>query len=179
MSVARAEAGRARAVALAFFVGAWTSSIHAAEAKEADEPRRWLPPALELSVVSRDWQGARAVIGPLIATDFLRPTRSSQMLMGRVRLSGQRITTFVQLGLGSWRLDSELLSPRVVEVDRAGQVGAGIEWTISTLTARSPGAAVALESESTVLFRDRHAGPSTCHHGAALAGGVLVARVSF
>jgi hypothetical protein len=137
-----------------------------------------LPPALELSVVARDWNGARPVIGPLMATDFVRPARSTQMLVGRVRLSGQRVTTFVQLGLGSWRLDTPLLSRRE-EVDRAGQVGAGIEWTISTLSPTSPGAAVAVESESTVLFRDRRAGPSTCLHGAALAGGLLVARVWF
>jgi hypothetical protein len=160
---------------VALLLAAWTSSLRA----EAEtEQRRWLPPALELSVVARDWDGGRPVIGPLMTTDFLRPTRSSQMLVGRVRLSGQRLTTFVQLGLGSWRLDTPLLSRRG-EVDRAGQLGAGIEWTISTLSPGSLGAAVALESESTVLFRDRRAGPSTSLHGAVLAGGLLVARVSF
>jgi hypothetical protein len=162
-------------LAMAFLL--WTSSMRAAEAGQGSD-RGWVPPALELSVVARDWDGARTVIGPLMTTDFLRPARSTQMLVGRVRLSGQKVATFVQLGLGSWRLDTPLLSRRE-EIDRAGQVGAGIEWTISTLSPGSPGAAVAVESESTVLFRDPRAGPSTCHHGAALAGGLLVARVWF
>jgi hypothetical protein len=137
-------------------------------------------PSLGLAVVTRDWEGGRSFLGPLVTSDMVRPGRSSQMVLGRLRLSTEHLVSFVQLGLGYWRLDQELMPRHVGEVDRAGQVGAGVEWTILPgLLGWATAASIGVETESTVLMRGRGAGPSMCHRGAAVAVGMLVARVVF
>ncbi len=165
--------GQARATALAFGLFAGIASIRSARAGEAPDELHRPRPSLELSLVARDWEGARPIVGRLVATDYVRPAHSDQLLMGRLRLSVERVATFVQFGVGYWRPDDYLSPRQPTEVDKAGQLGAGIEWTISSI------AAVALESRSTILMRDRLQGPSTCVRGVALGEGMLVGRVSF
>jgi hypothetical protein len=165
-------------VAVALAVGTWCTSARSAQAAgwgsaPAERPQ-WDRPSLGLSLVTRDWQGGRPLIGPLVTSDFVRPSRSSQMLVGRLRLSTETVASFIQLGVGYWRLDAELIPRHGWEQDKAGQLGAGIEWMILS---GATSATIGVESESTVLLRGRV--PSTVLRGSALATGMLVARVTF
>ena len=172
---------RTRTAAVVLALGASCSGSRQAHASTAEEQREGQSarPGVSVSVVTRDWEGGTAVIGQLIATDFLRPTRSSQMVFGRLRLSGGPLASFVQLGLGTWRLDVDLVPKHTGELDRAVQLGAGVAWSASADGKDDSGLSLALETDSTMLLRDRGAGASTCHRGPQVAGGMLVARIQF
>jgi hypothetical protein len=109
----------------------------------------WFGVAPQVSFVARDWGGALSIAGgPLAVTDAIRVSRSSRMVMSRIRLGEGRVVPFGQLGLGQWRVDTDFVPhlPRNVEV--AAQFGAGVEARISTAWA------VALETDLTVLYRE-------------------------
>ncbi len=128
------------------------------------------PPLLETlrgmgrySIVARDWDASRVVMGKLAPTDQVR--RSRRMVLMRERLLEGPIVPFVQVGLGQWRVDPDALNathPALL----AGQAGAGIELVLSTW------AAVAIEADCTFLDPDRT-------HPPAFWGGFLAYRASF
>ena len=104
----------------------------------------------QLSVVARDWGAAQALIGPLALTDRLRLSRSSRMVISRLRISGGSVIPFAQAGLGQWRIDTDLLPVMPRDVELAGQVGGGVELRISQSST------VGFEADYTILYREQH-----------------------
>ena len=90
----------------------------------------WFGVAPRVSLVARDWGGAKRLAGgQLSLTDAMRLSRSSRMIMSRIRLGDEsmRIVPFAQVGLGQWRVDSELMPQMLKDTELAAQGGAGIE----------------------------------------------------
>ncbi len=111
----------------------------------------WFGVAPRVSFVARDWGGAKSLAGgPIAVTDAIRVSRSSRMVMSRIRLGEGRVVPFAQLGLGQWRVDTEWMPhlPRNVEV--AGQFGAGVEVHVARNWE------IAAETGLTVLYREVH-----------------------
>lgn len=109
----------------------------------------WFGVAPRVSLVARDWGSAFKVAGDRLAlVDAMRLTSSTRMVMSRVRLSDRRFTPFLQLGLGQWRMDPNLLplAPRNPEI--AAQVGGGFELALRHNWQ------VAVETSATVIYRD-------------------------
>jgi hypothetical protein len=104
--------------------------------------------APDASLVAHDWGGPRLFVGHLSPVDQMRLSRSSRMLVGRIRVPLARVVPFVQLGLGQWRIDPELL-PYRNDAAYAAQLGYGFEVMVS------PHATVVFEADSTFLYRDR------------------------
>ncbi len=107
--------------------------------------------APHVSFVARDWGGARSLAGgPIAVTDAIRVSRSSRMVMTRIRLGEGRIVPFGQLGLGQWRVDTDIIPHLPRNVELAGQFGAGVEVHMMR------GWELALETDLTVLYREVH-----------------------
>ena len=104
----------------------------------------------QLSIVARDWGKSQRLLGYLGPTDLLRLSRSSRMVVTRVRLGHGRIAPFAQLGVGQWRVDTSVLATLPSDVEVAAQVGAGFELRLA------PGAVLALELDGTTLYREAH-----------------------
>ena len=85
-------------------------------------------------------------------TDGMRLSRSSRMIMSRIRLGeqGTRVVPFAQVGLGQWRVDTELMPLTVSDTEIAAQGGAGIEIRIARQWQ------LAAEIDATVLYREAH-----------------------
>jgi hypothetical protein len=123
----------------------------------------------DTSLVARDWDGPRLFVGHLSPIDRIRFSRSSRMLVGRVRVPAGRVVPFIQLGLGQWRVDTVLL-PYRRDVAYAAQLGYGFELPVASH------AAIAFEAEYTFLYRDqRSAGAASL----GLWGSFAAARVRF
>jgi hypothetical protein len=116
----------------------------------ADEPTRKQPFRLALSLVARDWGGAQLLVGHLSLIDQLRLIQSSRMFVTRVRVGEGAIVPFAHLGLGQWRVDTELMPSLPRDVEVAAQFGAGFEIAFSR------GIALAVEADHTYLIRDQH-----------------------
>lgn len=119
----------------------------------AREPKAWLGgwlgSAFRFAIVARDWQGAQRVVGThLCATDALRVSRSSRMVLSRIVLMDGRIAPFAHLGLGQWRVDSDLLPFVPIDTQLAGQVGFGLDVPLASH------AGLAVETDYTVLYRE-------------------------
>lgn len=102
------------------------------------------------SIVARDWRGSVRVVGTRGATalDDVRPTASTRMVFGRVGL-GSQLTTFAQLGVGEWRLDTAMFPHARGNAELAGQVGAGFDVELAREVH------LAGEVQYTFLFRGR------------------------
>jgi hypothetical protein len=89
----------------------------------------WLSsPTAVLSVVARDWEGAKGLAGPTSSSDAIRVSRSSRMLVGRVAMAVGRLAPFLHIGVGQWRdPDPHLVSP---STQNAALTGAGIEVSL-------------------------------------------------
>lgn len=110
-----------------------------------------LSPSLKLSLVARDWRGAQKITGgPLSVTDELRPSRSSRMVVTRLRVGDGRFVPFGQLGLGQWRVDPDLLPSLARAEELAAQVGGGFELHVARR------GAIAVEGAWTAFYRERH-----------------------
>src|SRR5579859_4757888 len=106
-------------------------------AAEAEGPGRW-------SLVARDWEEARLLLGRLAATDEVKRERSKRMVVLRWRVFDGPITPFAQLGLGQWRFDPDTPAmPRKPVV--AGQLGFGIEYVVASWVS------IAFEADCTLL----------------------------
>lgn len=111
---------------------------------------QWLAFAPKLSLVARDWGTSFRVAGDRLAlVDAMRLTRSTRMVLTRIRMSDSRISPFAQVGLGQWRTDPYLLplTPRYEEI--AAQAAAGVEVRIARAWR------LALESTVTMLYREQ------------------------
>jgi hypothetical protein len=97
------------------------------------------------SLVARDWDAARLLMGRLAATDEVkRGRRTKRMVVLRGRLFEGPITPFAQLGLGQWRFDPDMNAmPRKALI--AGQLGIGAEYVIASWVS------IAFEADCTVL----------------------------
>jgi hypothetical protein len=141
---------------------AWMRDVDAADGEAGGGP--------DASLVARDWGGPRAFVGHLSTTDRIRLSHSSRMLVGRLRLPAGRVTPFAQLGLGQWRIDTELL-PHRPDTSYAAQLGYGFELSVASF------ATVGFEADYTILYRDQpcpsQGGPPT------LWGAFLAARGRF
>lgn len=100
------------------------------------------------ALVARDWRGSTKLAGQrTMLVDELRPTASSRMLVARIATGG-RFTTFGQLGVGEWRIDTAMFPNARAYSEIAGQAGAGFELTLA------PGVRVAGEVQYTLLSRN-------------------------
>jgi hypothetical protein len=105
----------------------------------------WFGAAPRLSLVARDWAESRRLLGDLALTDELRTTRSSRMVISRLRLADGLVSPFAQVGVGEWRVDTTLLPSLPHERMLAGQAGLGFELTLAHDTV------VAVEGDWTLL----------------------------
>jgi hypothetical protein len=103
-----------------------------------------------VSLVARDWSGAQVLMGTLMLTDQMRLSRSCRMVLSRVRLTHGRFTPFIQVGIGQWRVDTDLVPYMPRDVEIAEQTGGGFELALSRY------AALALEGDYTILYREQH-----------------------
>lgn len=100
------------------------------------------------SLVARDWRGSMKIAGQrTMLVDELRPTASNRMVVARVATSG-RFTTFGQVGLGEWRIDTAMFPNARAYSEVAGQVGGGFELAVSSRLR------VAGEAQYTMLYRN-------------------------
>ncbi len=97
------------------------------------------------SLVARDWDAARALMGRMTATDEAHRGRSKRMVLLRGRLVDGPVAPFVQLGLGQWRIDPDTPGTIPRESLVAGQLGVGVEYAIASWVS------LALEADCTVL----------------------------
>ncbi len=126
--------------------------------ERAESKRRAAPPQLigttpKISVVARDWQGAEGLGGTML-TDRLRLSRSSRMVVTRIRMADGIIAPFAQIGFGQWRVDTDVLLglPRTIEL--AAQLAFGFEVRTSRHSA------LGVECDYTAFYRERHSAPS-------------------
>ena len=139
-----------------------------------------------VSLVARDWEAARLLMGRLSATDQVRHGRSRRMVLVRARLFDAlagSLSPFVQVGLGQWRVDPDMpVLPH--DVLAAAQAGAGMELLLSRW------ASIAIEVNCTLLDPERpdreshpQVGPprggAAWIHPPALWGSFLAARAIF
>lgn len=120
----------------------------AREVADADADR---PAFMDLvpnaALVARDWRGSTSLAGQrTMLVDELRPTASNRMLVGRV-MTGGRFTTFAQLGVGEWRVDTAMFPNARAYSEIAAQAGAGFQLALSSHV-RAAG-----EAQYTVLSR--------------------------
>jgi hypothetical protein len=100
------------------------------------------------SLVARDWRGSMKIAGQrTMLVDELRPTASNRMVVARLATGG-RFTTFGQLGVGEWRIDTAMFPNARAYSEVAGQVGGGFELAVSSRLR------IAGEAQYTMLYRD-------------------------
>jgi hypothetical protein len=106
--------------------------------------------APSLSVVARDWHGSMRLMGDrTLVLDDLRATASNRMVLTRLATEG-RLSTFVQVGVGEWRIDPAMFPNARSYSEIAGQLGGGFELRLSSSTR------IASEVSYTALYRDLH-----------------------
>jgi hypothetical protein len=109
--------------------------------------------APSVSVVARDWHGSMRLMGDrTLVLDDLRATASNRMVLTRLATDG-RLSTFVQVGVGEWRIDPAMFPNARSYSEIAGQLGAGFELRLSSRTR------IASEVSYTALYRDLHYTP--------------------
>jgi len=113
-------------------------------------PPPWLGMSPRLALVARDWGVSQVLWGHLAVTDQFRLSRSSRMVVTRLRLADGLFTPFVHLGVGQWRADTSVVPSLPSDVELAGQLGGGFELEIA------PHTVIALEADCTVLYREGH-----------------------
>ena len=129
--------------------------------------------APRMSLVARDWGASQLLVGNLTVTDHLRLTRSSRMVVSRVRLAEGRLVPFAQLGIGEWRVDRSLVPALPLNQQLAMQAGAGFELTVA------PSVAIALEADWTLLWNDDITSQPQTISRPNLWGSLLAARARF
>ncbi|HEX3345262.1 MAG TPA: hypothetical protein VHS09_11850, partial [Polyangiaceae bacterium] len=112
-----------------------------------EKPEAFLGMSPRLALVARDWGVSQVLWGHLGVTDQFRLSRSSRMVVTRVRLANGRLSPFAHVGVGQWRADTTVVQlPSDMEL--AGQLGGGFELEIA------PRAILALEGDGTFLYRE-------------------------
>jgi hypothetical protein len=140
------------------------------------------------SLVARDWEASRPLMGRLGPTDEVRSGRTKRMVLLRARLLEGPITPFAQFGLGQWRIDPDMPA-KPHDSAPAGQLGVGVEYALASWVS------MAVEADCTLLGPD-HLDPADplrlertgapivprdvrWVHPPALWGGFLAARARF
>jgi hypothetical protein len=130
-------------------IESWTAAPEPSRgAVSADQ--KWFGLSPHVSLVARDWGGAQLLLGHLVLTDQLRLSRSSRMVVTRFKLADGRIAPFAHVGLGQWRVDTDLMPVLPQDIEVATQIGAGFEIALSRR------AALAVEADDTILIRESH-----------------------
>ncbi len=101
-----------------------------------------------LSLVARDWDSAKLLMGRLSAVDQVQHGRSWRMALLRARFAEGPLVPFAQLGLGQWRVDPDMPAIRHEQVF-AGQLGGGVELILSSW------ASIALEADCSMLAPEK------------------------
>jgi opacity protein-like surface antigen len=131
------DAGRPAAVAPAAEKGA-TRQLH------------FLGTDYNVTVLVRDWRSAQRLAGgSLTPTDEVRISHSSRMAVARLRAMTGPLRPFIQIGIGQWRVDRDLvavLSPKSTEM--AAQAAVGVELQVAK------NAALGVEADYTAFYRD-------------------------
>jgi hypothetical protein len=112
---------------------------------DTTKPKQLLGGSPRLSLVARDWGDSQRLVGRLALVDQMRPTRSSRMIVTRLRIADGAIVPFAQVGLGEWRVDTTVLPTLPGDRALAAQLGAGFELQMSA------DAVLALETDWTLL----------------------------
>ncbi len=122
-----------------------------ADATGAEQPKPFFAlTAPTASVVARDWHGALRIVGDrTLVLDDLRATASNRMVIARLA-TDSRLSTFVQIGLGQWRIDPAMFPTARSYSEVAGQVGSGVELRLSSRVR------LAGEMTYTALYHDLH-----------------------
>jgi hypothetical protein len=106
--------------------------------------------APSVSLVARDWHGSMRLMGDRsLVLDDLRATASNRMVVTRLA-TDSRLSTFVQVGVGEWRIDPAMFPTARSYSEVAGQIGTGFELRVSARTR------IASELTYTALYRDLH-----------------------
>ncbi len=105
------------------------------------------------TVLVRDWRGSMRVAGEATVTDELRPSASYRMGVLRASSSG-RLSGYVQLGAGQWRLDPVLFPGLPCDERLTGQVGGGVQMRLSRR------AGVGAEALYSVVYRQPEDAPA-------------------
>jgi hypothetical protein len=128
----------------------WATAPHeswrATEGVTSAPQLQWVGPTPRVSLVARDWNASQVLWGHLTVTDQMRLSRSSRMVVSRLRLAGGRLAPFAQIGVGQWRVDTSVVATLPTDVELAGQVGAGFELEVA------PFAVIALQADCTFFF---------------------------
>jgi len=162
-------------LSVALHLGAFSVSPHeswrAAELSTIPPPLQWLGTSPHVSFVARDWGESQVLWGHLTVADQLRLSRSSRMVVTRLRLAGGRFAPFVQMGIGQWRVDTSVIATLPTDVELAGQLGGGFEFAIA------PSASLVLQADCTFIFPEGRE-PQMLSSG-HLLGTLLAARARF
>jgi hypothetical protein len=135
-------------------------------------PSSWLGMSPRLALVARDWGVSQLLWGQLAVTDQFRLSRSSRMVMTRVRLADGRLSPFLHVGVGQWRADTSVVAYLSSDVVLAGQLGGGFELEIA------PRTVIALQADCTMLYREGRGDGQTLASG-QFWGTLLAARARF
>ena len=143
------------------------------ESRADARPAHWLDLSPRVSLVARDWGETHKIAGgsSLVLTDVMRLTRSSRVLMSRVHLGSGPLVPFVQVAVGQWRVDTNMVPTLPGATEAATQLGAGFEL------APVRGVRLACEGSWTRFYRegrDRDALPIT-----KVVSGLFAARADF
>jgi hypothetical protein len=123
--------------------------LERAEAETSAVADKWFGLSPHVSLVARDWGGAQLLLGNMSVTDQIRLSRSSRMVVSRIRLGGGRFAPFAHVGLGQWRTDTDLMPVLPRDVEAATQFGGGFQL-------RSRGLTFCVEVDYTLLLRDTY-----------------------
>ncbi len=134
----------------------------------------WFSFAPRTSLLARDWSAAKHLAGgQLLLTDAMRLTRSSRMVVSRLRFSepGTRIIPFAQVAFGQWRVDNELMPRTAPDTELAAQGGVGIDLRVTRAWQ------LAAETDFTIIYRERNeAGHATAPR---MWSTMLASRIEF
>jgi hypothetical protein len=135
-------------------------------------PSTWIGMSPRLALVARDWGVTQVLWGHLAVTDQFRLSRSSRMVVTRLRLVDGRLSPFLHVGVGQWRADTSVVASLSSDVVLAGQLGGGFELEVA------PRTVIALQADCTMLYREGRGDGQTLASG-QLWGTLLAARARF
>ena len=149
-----------------------TSRAEAVDVAHGGVPSSWIGMSPRLALVARDWGVTQVLWGHLAVTDQFRLSRSSRMVMTRLRLADGRLSPFLHVGVGQWRADTSVVASLSSDVVLAGQLGGGFELEVA------PRTVIALQTDCTLLYREGRGDGQTLASG-QLWGTMLAARARF
>ena len=156
---------------------AWTRGSEAARPANSDRPSPddpaapKLKPPIHSAIVARDWSQSHVLRGHALATDDIRLTRSTRMLLWRVSFGDAAVAPFFHAGVGDWRYDLDLLPYAPRNREYAAQFATGVEVHLG------PSASLAWEASLNVLLRESREPQN--HANPYLTGNIVAYRLKF